>query len=58
MLKQNQTIKIEYSSSDYGIFRNQEVSSIDNDADGYAFGYWKGRLVGSFSIENGTWFNV
>jgi len=54
MHKEKQTVKWTIGN-DYGTFRNQTVTDITIDDNGYAYGLWKGRLVGSFHIENGTW---
>jgi len=56
MSKQQQTIEVQYSTENYGIIRNQDVTNIVIDEEGYAFGYWNKKLVGAFSIKCDKWF--
>ena len=57
MTRKNQKVQIDYEGS-YGKFLNQDITDIVVDAEGYAFGRWNGKLVGSFSLKSDTWFNI
>lgn len=56
MSRSGQVVNIEYDSENYGRLLGQMVERIVIDDEGYAFGFWKGRMVGSFHIDNGEWF--
>ncbi len=55
MTKQNQVILRNYDSENYGKFLGQTVTNITIYKD-YVHGYWSGKLVGAFSLKNGTWY--
>jgi len=56
MALKNQKVEYGVDGENFGKFLGQEVTSVVVDEEGYAFGYWKGKLVGSFSLNNGTWY--
>lgn len=39
----------------HGSFPNQAVEVDHVEADGTAYGTWRGRLVGAFSVRTQTW---
>lgn len=49
-------VKIRWQmGTDYGSFPQQTVTDVHVDDEGFAFGLWKGRLVGAFHVDNLVW---